>query len=95
MTSPLATAEPSAGELKKAAMRSVEISPDENGKRPRDPLRHLIPGDADTSWHVLWTVEQITGDTAHHRPPVGKAAHTAPSSRAALRRWALQNGGKA
>lgn len=73
--------------LRDAARRSIKIGT-QNGRRPDDPLRALIPGDGEITVEMSQAVSVVTGTPAHRRPPLGNAVNTAPAARAALRRWA-------
>lgn len=74
--------------LETAARASVRIAP-ENGIRPSDPLRELIPGDGLATRGTLDAVERITG----RKITRDYYQNTAPAARATLRRWAMREGG--
>lgn len=78
--------------LRAAAIRSVDLLPKINAGEASDPLRTLIPGDADASVEILHAVSVVTGNFRHRKPPLGEAVNTAPASRAQLRRWAVKEG---
>lgn len=83
---------PTADSFRRAAHASVKISQNGDGTRPRDPLRHVIPGDGQATAEALAIVRNITGRVIANGAGPESFQNTAPAARAALRRWALLNG---
>ncbi|WP_406245862.1 hypothetical protein ACI7YT_12540 [Microbacterium sp. M] len=83
---------PTADSFRRAARASVKITPNSDGTRPRDPLRHVIPGDGQATAEALAIVRNITGRVIANGTGSDAYQNTAPAARAALRRWALLNG---
>lgn len=84
--------------LKRAAHTSLQMliwigSDPQSGRILADPLRDLIPGDANATTEAIAVVQNITGKTISKGTGPDKFANTAPAARAALRRWAMKEEG--